>query len=382
MADLFFNIPTHIIFGLDTINRIGKIISSLGKHVLIVTESILYEKKTIERVTNLLSQKNIECIIYDEIVPNAVSSSIDGGVKLARGAKIDVIIGLGGIKTLSIAKCIAMVTPGNKEMDDFLTNDLPDGEPIPFISIPTTCRDPFMLTNEYFVIDARDRTGKIGYTQENITKYAIIDPKLSSSLPIKYTATTIMDTLSSAIEGHISKKNNFISDTFLVKAISLLGNTLINDQDTLDDLKSRVKASMGGLMTAMGLNASRPGIAAALSFALNAKCKIPKSWTASVLLPHILEYYAKSSTEKIASIGKLIDSNISDLSTTDAVNNTIELIRSLSGKLGLPNRFRDFNLNLDNMVEVAEMAHSYDMMNYIPRTTSTEDLYEIIRSAF
>ena len=218
MADLFFNIPTHIIFGLDTINRIGKVISNLGKHVLIVTESILYEKKTIERVTNLLSQKNIECIIYDEIVPNAVSSSIDRGVKIARGAKIDVIIGLGGLKTLSIAKCIAMVTPGNKEMDDFLTNDLPDGEPIPFISIPTTCRDPFMLTNEYFVIDARDRTGKIGYTQENITKYAIIDPKLSSSLPMKYTATTIMDTLSSAIEGHISKKTNFLSDTFLVKS--------------------------------------------------------------------------------------------------------------------------------------------------------------------
>jgi alcohol dehydrogenase len=382
MADLFFNIPTYVFFGLDTINRIGKIISELGKHVLLVTESILYEKKTIDRVTNLLSQKNIECIIYDEIKPNAVSSSIDSGVKLARGAKIDVIIGLGGIKTLSIAKCIAMTAPCDKEMDDFLTDDYPDAEPIPFVEIPTTCRDPFMLTNEYFVIDARDRTGKIGYTQENITKYAIIDPKLSGSLPIKYTATTIMDTLSGAIEGHISKKNNFLSDTFLVKAISLLGNTLITDQENLDDLKSRVKASMGGLMTAMGLNASKPGIASALSFALNAKCKIPKSWTTTVLLPHILEYYSKTNTEKIAAIGKMMDSNMSELSTTEAVNKTIELIRSLSGNLGLPNRFRDFNLNLDDMVEVAEIAHSYDMMNYIPRTTSTEDLYEIIRSAF
>lgn len=382
MPDLFFNIPTQIIFGLDTINRIGKTVSILGNHVLLVTESILYEKKTIDRVTDLLSQNNIEFIIYDEIGPNAVSTCIDEGVKIARGAKIDVIIGLGGVKTLSIAKCIAMTASCDKEMDDFLSGDSPEAESIPYIEVPTTCRNPFMLTNEYFVIDARDRSGKIGYAQNNITKYAIIDPKLSGSLPIKYTATTIMDTLCSAIEGHVSKKNNFLSDTFLLKAISLLGNTLTTDQDNLDELKSRVKASMGGLMTAMGLNASKPGIASALSFALNAKSKIPKSWTTSVLLPHILEYYSKSSTDKIASIGKLIDNKISELSTTDAVNSTVELIRSLSGKLGLPNRFRDFKLNLDKMVEVTEIAHSYDMMNFIPRTTSTEDLYEIIRSAF
>ena len=34
------------------------------------------------------------------------------------------------------------------------------------------------------------------------------------------------------------------------------------------------------------------------------------------------------------------------------------------------------------MIEVAGVARSFDMMNYLPRVVSTEDIYEMIKSAF
>ena len=50
--------------------------------------------------------------------------------------------------------------------------------------------------------------------------------------------------------------------------------------------------------------------------------------------------------------------------------------------LGLPTRLREFDLSLDEMIEVAGAARSFDMMNYLPRVVSTEDIYELIKSAF
>ncbi len=114
MADINLHIPSNVLLGLDAVNRLGSTVSELGERVLIVTEAILYEPKIIEKVSNLLGKRGIQYIIFDEIVPNATSSSVDAGVSLARGSHADLIIGLGGIKTLSIAKSIAMTAPVEK----------------------------------------------------------------------------------------------------------------------------------------------------------------------------------------------------------------------------------------------------------------------------
>lgn len=382
MTDLFYHIPSKIVFGLDTINWISSYLPKQKKHILLVTESILYEKKIINKIVDILSRKNIEPIIYDEIMPNATSICVDDGVNIARGAKIDTIIGLGGIKTLAIAKCIAMTTPTHNVMDDFLSGQKPEGEPLLYIEIPTTCRNPFMLTDEYFIIDPKTKTGKIGKTQENITKAVIMDPKLCESLPLKYTAATIIDALMYAIEGFISTKGNFLSDTYLTKALIIAGNLINKDPKTLNEQKSRIKASMLGFLVALGLTATSSGIGAALSYAFNARSKIPKSWTASILLPHIIEYHSNSSAEKLVTIGKLLGENLEDLSTGEAVNKSIETMRTTIGSMQLPSRLRDFDLKLEGMVEIAEIAHTFEMTNFLPRMTGIADYYEIIKSAY
>ncbi|MBA7622606.1 hypothetical protein ES703_29984 [subsurface metagenome] len=168
MADISFAVPTEIKFGLDVINRIASIISGYGERVLLVTEAILYEGKTIDRVQGLLDKKGIQYIVFDEVVPNAASTAVDEGVNLARGAHAEIIVGLGGIRTLSIGKAIAMVTPSNNVMDDFLSGIQPKGNPLTYFAIPTTCRDPFLLLDEYLITDSRDRTARIGRTQKGI----------------------------------------------------------------------------------------------------------------------------------------------------------------------------------------------------------------------
>ena len=259
MPDLAFSVPTEIKFGLDVANRVAAVVSEYGERALLVTEAILYEGKVIDRVQALLEKKGLQYIVYDEVVPNATSSAVDDGVKLARGAHADVIVGLGGMRTLSVGKCIAMVAAGHSDMDDYLSGMLPKPVSLPYVALPTTCRDPFLLTGEYLVTDSRDRSAKLGRVPAGPARAVIIDPRLSATLPPKFTATTLMDTFLAGVEGYLSSRNNFLSETFFLPALQLIGKTIGPLRDAPDDLRVRMNASTAGLLVALGLTVSRTG---------------------------------------------------------------------------------------------------------------------------
>ena len=382
MPDILFHIPTRVIFGLDTINRIGQLVSDYGERAFLVTEAILYEGKVINKLQEILDKKGVPYIVFDEVVPNATSRTVDDGVTLARGSHADVVIGLGGVRTLSIAKSIAMTAPSENDMDDFLSGVQPQSAPLAYIEVPTTCRNPFMFGDEYLVVDGRDRAGKIGRTQKGITKAALIDPKLSLTLPAKYTATTIMDTLLCCIEGYLSAKANFLSDTYLQRSIEVLGGVIKEGIQNVDDIRMRMNASTAGLLMALGLSISRLGIGSALAFAINARFMSPKSWVSTIFLPYVMEFALNVRGDRIAQVARLLGEDMSDASSVEAPVRAIDAVRRVISSLGLPTRLREFDLSLDEMIEVAGAARSFDMMNYLPRVVSTEDIYELIKSAF
>ena len=382
MPDISFSVPTDIRFGLDVANRIAATAGAFGERVLLVTEAILYEGKIIDRIQGLLEKKGIQNLIYDEVVPNATSSVVDAAVKLARGAHVQAVIGLGGIRTLSVAKAVAMASPGEAEMDDYLSGMQPKGEPLPFLAVPTTCRDPFLLTNEYLLTDSRDRTARICRAQPGITRAVIFDPKLSATLPPKFTATTLMDTLLAAAEGYLSSRSNFLSDTFFLRAFELIGRTVEPLRDAPDDLRVRMNAAMAGLLTAMGLTLSKAGVGSALAYSINGRFMVPKSWVASIMLPRVLELYVGVAAEKLTVLAGYLGEQVEASTPVEGAGRAVAAVRRILGSLGLPTRLRDFDLNLDDMVDVAGTARSFDLMNYLPRAVSTEDLYELLKLAY
>jgi alcohol dehydrogenase len=139
---------------------------------------------------------------------------------------------------------------------------------------------------------------------------------------------------------------------------------------------------MAGLLTALGLTTSKAGVGAALSYAINGSFMVPKSWVASIMLPHVMELYSGVAAEKLSTVARCLGEESGDTAPVEAAGRAVEAVRRTLGQLGLPTRLRDFDLELDDMVEVAGTARNFDLMNYLPRAISTEDLYELIKSAF
>jgi alcohol dehydrogenase len=381
MPDIVFKLDPRIIIGTDTINRIGGICSEIGGRALIVSEQVLYENRAIERVVSVLEDASVEAIVFDEVPSQATADVAENAAELARGARCNAIIGLGGLKTQAVARLTAMLSPGGTYLFDLLDGASPTEPFVPYIAVPTTGRDPFLFSDRFVAVDPRDRSVKIVKSIPGMCIAAIVDPGLSESLSGKFAATTAFDGFCVAVESYCSTKANFLSDSLMERAIELYARIMdsFNDDRVFDVLGSTTNA---GFLTALGASVSAPGIGTALSYALNGRFPVAKSWCSTVLLPYVMEQTLPARPERLAKVAALMGEPIEAVTSSTAANMAIEGIRRRMGVLQVPARLKDFGLALDKLVPVAESARSLEFVAYSPRPVSTEDAYDLLKQAF
>ncbi|HRZ89538.1 MAG TPA: iron-containing alcohol dehydrogenase, partial [Spirochaetia bacterium] len=103
---------------------------------------------------------------------------------------------------------------------------------------------------------------------------------------------------------------------------------------------------------------------------------------AAVVLPYMLEWASKSRLEKVAALAPLLGEDVSELTTAESAVKAVESVRTRLGLLKIPSRLKDFDLELERLVETAEHARTLDMTNHLPRTVSTDDVFDMMKTAY
>lgn len=382
MGDFSIRISPQVILGPDVVNRLSVMAGKQAERCLLVADPVLYETKTIERVTSILEANGMQSIVFDEIPEFPGSATADAAINLAKGSRPQAILGLGGVTALSLARATAMAAREEQDLDAFIDGRSPAGPGIPLIAIPTSFRDPFLFTESFFISDSRDRSIKLVNTQPDLTRLVLFDPSLHASLSAKTSALACLEMILQSLEGYLSIKASFFSDTLLEKSLGLAFQALDGFIQRPDDPNNRQRACEAGFLSAYALAASSLGVGTALALSLNARYNIPKSSLSTILLPYIMDAGIKTRVEKMARVAQLSGEETTGLSPAEAAGKAIDGVRQRLGALRIPTRLKDFELELDPMVNVAEMARNLDLCSYLPRTLSMEDLYDILKQAY
>lgn len=374
-----FFIPSHLKFGVDSLNRVGTVVSSVGSRVFLVTETALMNGETISHIQNLLTGRRCEVILYNiDTKPFAASAVIDKGAVLARASYCDVVVGVGGLRILSAAKAIAMLVNNTKSVNDYIDGELIKEQSIPYVEIPTEARNPFMFNNNFLVTDERTRELHILKAVNGQPCNVIYDPAVMSDADLPQ---IMMNVFANAVEGYLSSDSSFLSDMMFLKAIEMLFKYLIPAvKDKNSDAISFL--SLSGLMTSMGLSMASTGLIGAVSEVVNQKLQFENSGVASVLLPYVIEFCIPSSADKLARIAAAVGIGVESMTMLDVAVKVIEYVKKMAEDLELPAKLSDFSLKADELIDIADSAKKLDMMNYLPRPCSSEELYNILQSAF
>ncbi len=365
--------------GNDALGRIGDEASKYGSRALIVTGTNVSDAGLHKRVEKILESHGISSIIFDSIGPDTTSEAVDAAAGLAAAGKAQMIIGLGGVKTLSIARAAAITSGADIRIDDLIDGLHPSEEPLPVFSIPTACRDPFMFKDSIMMIDRRSRNCSLIKTGDIYPKSVFIDPQTAVSIPSSTFAFTIIDTLMYAIEGYMSEKCNFLSESLFLKAISAVVTSERKLGENVDDREAMEKAARAGLVTALGLSMSGPGLGAALSMIIASAARAPRVLVSAVLLPVILEYGVKVCPEKIARLAPILNETTDGLSEIAAAERVIEAIRHRIGLKRVQMRLSEFGVAQDDLSGIASAVRKFEFVAHLPAPVPTEDLILMLR---
>lgn len=340
MADLIFKISPDIILGSYTLTRLGQYAKNLGSKFMIIMDPILKDFNLAEKITQPLTDRKIDFFIYDNFNDGATTKDIENAVILAKQSHIHGIIAAGGEKAINAGCAVAALYNENRSIYDYIDNPGTTADSIPLICIPGTCRAPYAFTNSIPVTDSRSRQVRQLKIKDNACTLMLWDPNLSLTLTENQNTSLSLETLCLACEAYFSQKASFFSDMFCEKSFELLSYGM-DEKKSLDiTTPQEILLAQGGCMASLSVSTSSPGIA------------------------------------------RLYGTADEKLSRDEAVQSFTENIRQKIAKANLPVRLKELNLTMEQLATCAEDAGQLDIMTMLPRSMTTDELFELMKQAY
>ena len=332
-----FFMPAISLMGADCLKDAGDQVGELGfKKSLIVTDKVLGQIGIVKKVTDVLDNKNIEYAIYDETKPNPTVKNVNDGLALLKEKECDFVISLGGGSAHDCAKGIALLATNGGEIKDYEGVDKSKKPQLPMVGINTTAGTGSEMTL-FAIITDEERHIKMALVDKHLTPIiAVNDPMLMLAMPKSLTAATGMDALTHAIEAYVSTAATPITDACAEKAIELISNYLVNAVENGQDVEARDMMAYAEYLAGMAFNNASLGYVHAMAHQLGGFYNLPHGVCNAILLPHVQEYNKSTSASRLAKIAKIMGGNIEELTDEQGADLCIDMIKSLSQTIGIP----------------------------------------------
>lgn len=379
MAEIKFELPGSLIFGNKEILRVGSEASLWGERILLISDSVHRTTGTLNHVKDILEKKRLKVLVYSDIHSSSSSFSIEDAITLARSSRTQVVIGLGGVRALSFAKAVAFVASGDGNIDDFFTDKVNRRLTLPLIQVPTSIRDPFLLTETCFLTESRQRTSAVCHLPPGSTKQIIVDPTLTVSLPAKYTILVLMEVLLSSMEAYIGRQSSFLVETCALDAINKIIGHIKAISENHGDLNLRKIACEAAVNSALALSMTGPLPGLMLSYTTGSYFKVPRASVSSILYPYIFDSPLYNNSDKLIDMANILKKGLNwgTFSSNDSVSS---ILRSMTARFKLPVRLEDLKVNSDDLSICSDIAEK--VLSKGPSSIGADSLFEILREAY
>ena len=377
-----FFMPAISLMGADCLKDAGDQVGELGfKKALIVTDKVLGQIGIVKKVTDVLDNKNIEYAIYDETKPNPTVKNVNDGLALLKEKECDFVISLGGGSAHDCAKGIALLATNGGEIKDYEGVDKSKKPQLPMVGINTTAGTGSEMTL-FAIITDEERHIKMALVDKHLTPIiAVNDPMLMLAMPKSLTAATGMDALTHAIEAYVSTSATPITDACAEKAIELISNYLVNAVENGQDVEARDMMAYAEYLAGMAFNNASLGYVHAMAHQLGGLYNLPHGVCNAILLPHVQEYNKATSASRLAKIAKIMGGNIEGLTDEQGADLCIDMIKSLSQTIGIPEGLGVLGVKESDFETLATNALNDACSLTNPRKGNLEEVIAIFRKA-
>jgi NADP-dependent alcohol dehydrogenase len=380
MQDFIFHNPTRIIFGRGREIEIGPELTAAGhRRVLLVYGRRFFKDSGLfDRVAVSLQENGIEFVEFGGVAPNPLLSHARKGILLARKAKVEAVLAVGGGSVLDEAKAIAAGATTEHDIWDFYTG-MKIGGALPVFTILTLAATGSEMNGNSVITNELTREKFSTSSPHLYPRVSILNPELTFSVPAEYTAYSAVDAIAHVIEGYFTGTGNKRLQDRLTEAVIA---TVIETTEAIlkrpDDYQARAEFEWAATLALNGTTTAGIGEfdfpSHMIEHSLSALYDIPHGAGLAIVIPAWMKWHHGRNQEKYGRFARQIFGR-------EGAGAGIEALEEWFQKIGAPVRLAEAGIPAEDIEEIAINALRLAEKWQLHETYTQETIEEILRLA-
>jgi maleylacetate reductase len=299
--------------------------------------------------------------LFDHMPPHTPRHAVIEAAEMAREARADLIVTVGGGSITDGAKAVQLCLANNvrnaEAIDGLRPVKGPDGalgppldmkpSAVPQVTVPTT-----LSAGEFSaysgITDERHRIKELFRHPLIIPRVVVLDPAVTVHTPEWLFLSTGIRAVDHCVEGICSGEANPYGDAQALHGLSLLAHGLPRVKADPGDLAARLDCQIGSWLSMAPLISGVPmGASHGIGYVLGTMFDIPHGHTSCIMLPAVMRWNKPANTERQALVAAAMGHPGEDSG---------DVLDAFIAGLGMPRSLGAVNVRAEHFDRMAEQA--------------------------
>jgi alcohol dehydrogenase class IV len=314
---------------------------------------------------------------------NPKLEDVERGIEAYRECQPDLVIALGGGTAIDLAKLIGSLAVQAASARDIATGRASiESTGKSLMAIPTTAGTGSEATH-FAVVYVDGEKYSVAHPSL-LPRYAVVDSRLTASLPKRITAATGLDAFCQAIESMWSVAATEESMRYATDAVRLAFGNLVTATNSPTP-ETREAMSRASHLAGKAINITKTTAPHALSYALTSRHGVPHGMAVAITLTSMLAFNAEVTDEDCNdprgadAVRDRIARILSGLGT-DNIEDASASIKSLLTQINCPTTFDSVGIQTSDELKYIVDSVNAERLSNNPRRASQSQLFHLLQT--
>jgi len=306
---------------------------------------------------------------------NPTVDQADEAYENAKRFGATVVIGLGGGSSIDVAKAVAAGLASQAPPSKLYRGEALIKGSLPIVAIPSTHGSGSEVDRFAVLSDDKTRSKAAIVSAKIRPVYAILDPRITVTLPPRLSGATVVDALSHAVESFVAKNANPVSRGYAREAVYLIAKGISElKKSGWRELRVRAYFLNAAMLAGAAIDISRTTLVHALEHPISYyHPEIHHGIGLAALLPAWIEYVEEVVPELVREILEPLQKVVGGQTASQTIKNVVEVL------VGEVITLEKLGVSKDEYRVIAEDAMRYLKALVLNNPRPPKDVNEVIK---
>jgi len=376
-----FRIPKVIVTGVNAHKDLADLVEiAENSSAIIISDGIKVLPEVEGVIVQSLADKGLKTIEYNRVGMSVTDKVVDEIYGVAREAKADLIVSLGGRYAMHAGRLVSMLLTNGGQIADYTDAAQITEKPATFAAVATTSSSGAAIST--CVCYNKESTGeRICFADPKfLPEIAILDPSMSSWLSPRDIANDGMISFGHAVEALASSMATPVTDSCALEAISSLVKWVPAIYSNSNNFEFRERLMFTQQLVSMASSNVFANLICKLAGQIESMTHIPMGNSVAAMLPIIIDTFQEVVPDKMEMLSEAIlraDPTLQYGSN----GSTADLMRAVIMRMDMPLKLSFLGLENEHIAKLVSSLTDQAMFTNAPLVREKEAIQELLVNA-